>query len=107
MTNKVILWLVLVGLVAIPLSVACALTMFPQGRDGQQHAGTPKAADGEDEDDAASEAQVPTVKTIRPRRDPSFVISVDEPAYVEAYFKADLMARAAGPVKSVRKDVGD
>lgn len=49
-----------------------------------------------------------TVETIKPRRDPSLVISsLPQPAYVEAYFQADLMARVAGQVKYIAKDKGD
>jgi multidrug resistance efflux pump len=48
-----------------------------------------------------------SVTTVRPKRDPSFSTSVEQPAYVEAYYQADLMARVAGPVKSVVADIGD
>jgi HlyD family secretion protein len=48
-----------------------------------------------------------TVKTIHPRQDPSFTASVEQPAYVSAYYQADLMARVAGPVKSLVHDKGD
>jgi len=48
-----------------------------------------------------------TLKTIHPKRDPSFVLSIKEPAFVEPYFRADLFSRVAGPVKSVQKDIGD
>src|SRR5262245_35109608 len=47
------------------------------------------------------------VKTIHPKRDPSFVLSVKEPAYVEPYFRAELFSRVAVPVRSVQKDIGD
>jgi multidrug efflux pump subunit AcrA (membrane-fusion protein) len=49
------------------------------------------------------------VKTVRPRRDASFTRSVEQPAFVEAYYKADLMARVAGQVKptGVVHDIGD
>jgi multidrug resistance efflux pump len=53
------------------------------------------------EDDAVS------VKTIHPKRDPEFSATVEQPANVEAYYQADLMARLAGPVKSITHDIGD
>src|SRR5947209_330273 len=96
--KKLLLALVLVGLVAIPLSVAAAVALFPHVRNGRPHPGPAAGTAGEDDEDAAGEPQVPTVKTIRPRRDPSFTISVDEPAYVEPYYRAELLARVAGPV---------
>jgi multidrug efflux pump subunit AcrA (membrane-fusion protein) len=48
-----------------------------------------------------------TVKTIRPRHDPSFQMTVEQPAYVEAYYQADLMARVAGPIKHLDSAIGD
>jgi multidrug efflux pump subunit AcrA (membrane-fusion protein) len=56
---------------------------------------------------AAPETPPLVVKTIRPRRDPSFGISVQQLATVEPFFRADLRARVAGPVTFIRKDVGD
>src|SRR2546425_1225989 len=53
------------------------------------------------------ETDVVSVKTVRPKPDPSFELSVEEPAYVEAYYRADLLARVAGSVKAVQKDIGD
>ena len=47
--------------------------------------------DDEDEpDDRVS------VKTIRPKRDPSFRVTVQQLATVEAFFQANLKARVAG-----------
>jgi multidrug efflux pump subunit AcrA (membrane-fusion protein) len=48
-----------------------------------------------------------SVKTIRPRRDASLEMTVEQPAYVEAYYRADLRARVAGPVKYIQKNIGD
>jgi HlyD family secretion protein len=47
------------------------------------------------------------VKTIRTRRDPNFGIAVEQPAYVQAYYQADLMARVAGPIRMIEVDIGD
>jgi multidrug resistance efflux pump len=46
------------------------------------------------------------VNVIRPRHDPSFTMTVSEPAYVEAYYKSTLKAKVSGPVKFVHKDIG-
>lgn len=50
---------------------------------------------------------VPTVPTVRPRRDPSLAVSVQGFATVEAFFQADLRARASGIVKAIPIDLGD
>jgi multidrug resistance efflux pump len=50
------------------------------------------------EEEGGEESEI-SVKTIRPRRDPSFSTSIEQPAFVEGYYKADLMARVAGPIK--------
>ncbi len=63
--------------------------------------GTAKAAIG-----TSSEA-IPTVKVVRPKRESSVAITVDQIASVEPYYRADLRARASGTVKSVLHDIGD
>src|SRR5262249_43825694 len=55
---------------------------------------------------APGEGAAVSVKTVRPRRDPSFRMTVEQPAYVEPYYQADLMARVAGPIKSLDVDIG-
>src|SRR5262245_20152001 len=47
------------------------------------------------------------VKVIKPKSDPRLTVSVQQPAYVQGYYQADLLARAAGPVKYLVKDIGD
>jgi multidrug resistance efflux pump len=47
------------------------------------------------------------VQTIKPRQDPNFILAVQEPAYVEGFYQAKLMAQAGGPVKYLVKDIGD
>lgn len=47
------------------------------------------------------------VKVIRPRRDSSFDIAVNQLVTVEPYYQANLRARAAGLVVAVHKDIGD
>lgn len=47
------------------------------------------------------------VKVIRPKRDSSFGVAVQQIVTLEPYFQANLRARASGLVKFVRKDIGD
>src|SRR5438132_119753 len=47
------------------------------------------------------------MKVVRPKSDPRLTVSVQQPAYVQGYYQADLLARAAGPVKYLVKDIGD
>src|SRR5262245_12347466 len=47
------------------------------------------------------------VKTVLPKKDKAFVRAITGPAYVEAFYRADLFAHVAGPVKYVEKDIGD
>ncbi len=47
------------------------------------------------------------VKTVRPRLDANFRISNQQIAEVEPFYKAGLRARAAGLVRTVRKDIGE
>ena len=47
------------------------------------------------------------VKTVRPRLDPNFRISNQQIAEVEPFYRAGLRARAAGVVRTVRKDIGE
>jgi multidrug resistance efflux pump len=61
---------------------------------------------------AQEEAESPaknaiSVKTITPHRDPSFTVSIEQPAYVSAYYRADLLAKVAGPVSTIAHDIGD
>ena len=66
------------------------------------------AADSNSGDSAAAGEGTIAVKTIHPKRNPrGFVHSVAQPAFVEGYFTADLMAHVAGTVKSIQKNIGD
>jgi multidrug efflux pump subunit AcrA (membrane-fusion protein) len=47
-----------------------------------------------------------TVKTIHARLDPSFTMTVTQPAYVAPYYSIDLRARVAGPVSFLVADIG-
>src|SRR4029077_8902847 len=58
-------------------------------------------------DDDATPAAPQSVRVIRPKHDPSQRLTVEDPAAsVEAYYRADLRARASGLVKGVYKDIG-
>lgn len=60
---------------------------------------------GYDDDIAGS---VVTLRAVKPHRNQSELLhEVMQPAFVQAYHKADLMARVAGTVKAVHKEIGD
>lgn len=67
-------------------------------------AGDPKASG---HDDSYGKPTVRSVKVVHPRRDPALQIVVEQLATVEAFYKADLRARASGVVKAVHKNIGD
>jgi HlyD family secretion protein len=61
------------------------------------------AAEREERDDTAVR-----VRTIRPKpNDRELERTVSQPAYVQGFFKSDLMARVPGPVKAIEKNIGD
>lgn len=74
------------------------------------HPATPESAvatsSGTDEQDRTEESVV-HVTTIRPQRDPSFLLKIRELAYVEPYYEDDLLSQVAGRVKYIQKDIGD
>jgi multidrug efflux pump subunit AcrA (membrane-fusion protein) len=67
---------------------------------------TPEVS-GPTSDPPEQEEAAASVKVIHPRNDPAFGISVEQPAFVRAYYQGDLMARAAGPIKVLDVDIGD
>src|SRR5262245_4100413 len=69
-------------------------------RSGGPAPGDPEAAYP---DEPTSPESPPVVQTVRPRQDTSLAISVEEPADVDGFYRADLEARVAGPVKKVTK----
>jgi multidrug resistance efflux pump len=97
--KKSFLGIVVGGVAVVATILGIAAFAAGRGHNGQQ-LDRAKAA-GEDLDDAGTTI---TVKTIHPRHDPSFTASVEQPAYVSAYYRADLMSRVAGPVKSIPFD---
>jgi multidrug resistance efflux pump len=68
-------------------------------------AGEPPPATAADPAGPEASAAV-TVKTVHPRRDPKFCMTVEQPAYVEPYYQDDLLARVAGPLKFLDVDIG-
>jgi multidrug resistance efflux pump len=109
MTNSGMkIWMGLSLLVCIAAAVAVAVAAWPSpGSASKKEAAgaTQNVERGPDEEPEAPQAI--TVKVTRPKANPSFVISIEELASVEPYFKADLFARVAGPVRYVYKDKGD
>src|SRR4051812_25825805 len=58
--------------------------------------------------ETSDEDTTPTVQTVRPRLDRSFLVATDgRLATVHAYNQADLRTRASGIVRHVAKDIGD
>src|SRR5438445_10601928 len=53
------------------------------------------------EDPPQGEESVIHVRTIRPQRNPSFVLKVSEVAYVEPYYQADILSQLPGRVKYI------
>jgi multidrug resistance efflux pump len=50
--------------------------------------------------------QAVRVKVIKPRVDKDFKVTVGQPCYVEPYYRINLEARVAGPVKQLTKAIG-
>jgi multidrug resistance efflux pump len=82
--------------VALLATAALAVGAILAIHGGPNLLASPAQASGPEGDEEGSAI---AVKTIHARRDPSFSTSIEQPAYVEGYYRADLMARVAGPVK--------
>ena len=99
-----LLWGTLTGVFALGVVTAIAAQKFLPGQNAAaSHVAAPTPAD---DDEAGGQPIDIPVKTIHPKRDPSFIISVQELASVEPYYRADLRARVAGPIKFITKDIG-
>jgi multidrug efflux pump subunit AcrA (membrane-fusion protein) len=94
-------WLVSGSLVVAAVSTAVILWSFKSPPGVAASAAAPEGS----QEPAAADGIA--VKTVRPRRDPSFQMTVEQPAFVDAYYQADLMARVAGTVKYVEVAIGD
>jgi multidrug resistance efflux pump len=89
--------------VVLALGVAAFVVVFavnPSGRSQAKEDTKPVSAEREED-------QAVRVKVVRPRMDPSFAMTVTQPAYVAAYYQVDLRARVAGVVREVTKAIGD
>src|SRR5205085_11576586 len=60
----------------------------------------------EEDEDQRETDDVSKVKTVRPKRDRAYTVTVHSFATVEPYYSAELRARASGVVKYIPKDVG-
>lgn len=69
--------------------------------------GAAKPSAGDDVTAPPREPTVTSVKVVRPKRDASVQITVEQIATVEPYYRADLRARASGLVRTVTKAIGD
>lgn len=58
-------------------------------------------------DHESQEEEPTTVKVVRPKFQKTFARTVSGPAYVEAYYTADLFAHVAGTVKYIEKNIGE
>ncbi len=88
---------------AIIAVAALAVTLASCNRGSAKASGTRGA--NRDQGDGSGQEAV-RVKTITPKRDPALQMTVEEPAYVEPYYTANLEARVAGPVKYLERDIG-
>lgn len=100
MRRKTLVGFVLAGAAVVAVAAIVILTNARRTDAGTDP--TPAQADGAPAADSAIR-----VTAIHPKKDLSFVITVEEPAYVEAYDRADLEARAAGPVSFIEKAIGN
>src|SRR5262249_15441066 len=100
--KKAILW----GGAASMLMIGVVMAVTGSMRSGQKvQTGAVEASHPDLQD--TGEGAIP-VKTIRPKRNQQELVRcVSQPAFVIGFYRADLMARVAGPVKSVRKNIGD
>jgi multidrug resistance efflux pump len=78
-------------LLVLGVLVGCFLT---RGREA--------LADRSDATPPEPEADAISVTTVTPRLDKNFQMTVERPADVEAYYRADIEARVAGEVRSIR-----
>jgi multidrug efflux pump subunit AcrA (membrane-fusion protein) len=88
--------LLIVGVVVAIMAAEGAGTQ--PGSGAAEGAGPSQAEDGD--------LGAISVKTIRPKCDPSFTLSVREPATVAAYYLSELDAQVAGKIEFIRKAEG-
>jgi multidrug efflux pump subunit AcrA (membrane-fusion protein) len=88
--KKSVLGVGVVAVLAAALAVGAVLVT---------HGGLTAEAQAAGEEGGGAGEEVVPAKTVRPKHDPAFNVSVEQPAYVEAYYEADLKARAAGAIR--------
>jgi multidrug resistance efflux pump len=91
-----------IGLAAgLILVVTMLLVLWPR----PTAAGHPDDFSAEDEQEPRD--AVPVVRVIRPKKNLPFIIEAQQPADVEPFYRADLMALVAGSIKRVLKGIND
>jgi multidrug resistance efflux pump len=102
LTRKTALWGIgLVGILGLGSGIAIGMKS-----PSQQPLVLSSATAGSVGQEPSDDSQI-VVKTIKPKRNPSFVLSIRELAYVEPYYQAPLLSPVAGRVKFIQKDIGD
>jgi multidrug efflux pump subunit AcrA (membrane-fusion protein) len=96
----------MIGLGATGLLFAAGVVAFVTFTAGGRMPGPSDPGDPVQDTPPPAENSI-RVTALHPKKDPSFVMNVEEPAYVRAYYEANLKARAAGPVSFIQKDIGD
>ena len=97
--KKTVWW---AGAAGTLVTLALVVLILAAGEPGAS-ATAEGAGPAQTEDDAKD---VLSVKTIHAKRDPSFTLSVREPATVAAYYLSELDSQLAGKIKFIRKDKG-
>jgi multidrug resistance efflux pump len=110
--KKTVLLFSMAGMIA--LSAALGIGGWISGQSppamlagAAQAAQQPPSAPETKTEDEQPDQEALVVNTVQPRHDPTFTMSVEQPAFVTPYYKANLLSRVAGPVKSIWHDKGD
>src|SRR5205823_2536603 len=69
--------------------------------------GLTRNAGAADKRAAADDGTRTGVRTIHPKKDPSFRVSNEQVAWVEPFYQAGLRARASGVIRDVAKEIGE
>src|SRR5438552_11410515 len=96
------------GAVAVTAAVVGAAGawkwLMPPAHHGPAPA--PATANAREDDEPPEGDDWPTVKTVHPKRDKTYTLTVHQYATVQAYYQAELRARASGVIKYIPKDKG-
>src|SRR5438552_16036074 len=95
-----------ISLVIIGVAVVAGVAFIWPHRSPVHQPTAGPATNGESDDEHAVHDEIVTVKTIHPKRDRAFTVTLAQLATVEPYFQANLRARASGVIKYIPKDVG-